>query len=120
MMVLCVDDAATLRKIVSISLSGLGHVVIEAENGKMALEALATHKPDCIILDINMPVMGGLEFLEIKSTHSAWGKIPVIVLTTQDEDPLRTKALALGAKCFLAKPFQKDQLLAAIKQATGT
>jgi two-component system chemotaxis response regulator CheY len=116
---LCVDDSATLRKIVSMTLSGMGHSVVEAENGKKALEALAGAKPDGIILDINMPEMGGLEFLEERAKNPAWKGIPVIVLTTQDEAPLREKAAALGAKGFLAKPFDKDQLIGAIASFVG-
>ncbi len=116
---LCVDDSATLRKIVSMSLGELGHTVVEAENGKAALDILASEKPDCIVLDINMPVMGGIEFLEAKGKNAVWKAIPVIVLTTQDEEPLRAKAMGLGAKGFLAKPFNKEQLTAAIRQFAG-
>jgi two-component system chemotaxis response regulator CheY len=116
---LCVDDSATLRKVVSMSLSEIGHTVLEAENGKKALEILASQKPDCIVLDINMPEMGGIEFLEAKGKNAAWKSIPVIVLTTQDEEGLRGKAMGLGANGFLAKPFQKDQLIATVKQIVG-
>lgn len=116
---LCVDDSATLRKIVSISLQGLGHTVVEAENGKQALEKLDGIKPDCIVLDINMPEMNGIEFLTAKSKNPTIASIPVIVLTTQDEAPLRSQAMGLGANGFLAKPFQKDQLIATITQIVG-
>lgn len=115
MKILCVDDSATLRKIVSMSLSPLGHIVSEAENGKIALAALEAGAPDLIVLDVNMPEMGGVEFLEERGKNPAWKAIPVIVLTTQDEAPLRERIQALGASGFLAKPFQKDQLIAAIQ-----
>lgn len=115
MKILCVDDSATLRKIVSMSLGPLGHAVSEAENGKAALAALAGGIPDLIVLDVNMPEMGGVEFLEERGKNPAWKSVPVIVLTTQDEAPLREKIRALGASGFLAKPFQKDQLVAAIQ-----
>jgi two-component system chemotaxis response regulator CheY len=116
---MCVDDSATLRKIVSMSLKELGHIVLEAENGKQALEKLAENKPDCIVLDVNMPEMNGIEFLTAKSKNPVFAAIPVIVLTTQDEAPLRSQAMGLGANGFLAKPFQKDQLIATIKQIVG-
>ena len=119
MTVMCVDDSATLRKIVSMSLKGFGHAVLEAENGKQALEMLATNKPDCIVLDINMPEMNGIEFLKATSETPALAGIPVIVLTTQDEDPIRQQAMSLGANGFLAKPFNKEQLIATIKQIVG-
>ncbi|HSV56023.1 MAG TPA: response regulator [Magnetospirillaceae bacterium] len=115
MNILCVDDSATLRKIVSMSLAPLGHTVVEAGNGKTALATLAAGIPDLIVLDVNMPEMGGIEFLEERGRNPAWKPIPVIVLTTKDEAALREKIQSLGASRFLAKPFQKDQLIAAIQ-----
>jgi two-component system chemotaxis response regulator CheY len=116
MKILVVDDSATMRKIVSLTLSGAGHSFTEAENGLKALEAMKSAEFDCIILDINMPEMNGIEFLKAYATASS-KKIPILVLTTQDEEALKTEALALGAKDFLIKPFQKEGLLAAIKAA---
>ncbi len=111
---LSVDDSATMRKIISLALKGAGHTVEEAENGKMALDALKAGPVDCILLDINMPEMNGIEFLRARKTMPAIANIPVFVLTTQDEDALKQEALSLGAKGFIIKPFQKDTLLAAI------
>ncbi len=119
MMILNVDDSATMRKIVTMSLSGAGHTVLEAENGAMALERMKGAKIELIILDINMPVMNGLEFLKILRSGGTTKSVPVIMLTTQGEEDMRKTALDLGANDFLAKPFQKDQLLAAVKKVTG-
>jgi two-component system chemotaxis response regulator CheY len=110
---LIVDDSSTMRKIVSIALSGAGHDFSEAENGKLGLEAMAGGGYGCVLLDINMPEMNGIEFLEAKK-GKAFAAVPVIVLTTQDESELRDKALALGAKAFLVKPFKKEELLATL------
>jgi len=85
----------------------------------VALDGMAKEIPDCIVLDINMPVMGGLDFLAEKGKNPRWSAIPVIVLTTQDETELRHQAVALGANGFLAKPFKKEELLAALKQVAG-
>ncbi len=111
---LIVDDSPTMRKIVSLALSGAGHEFAEAENGKMGLEKLGAGGYVCVLLDINMPEMNGLEFLEAKGKLPALAAIPVIVLTTQDEEDLRKKALSLGAKAFLVKPFKKEDLLATL------
>lgn len=119
MIILCVDDSATVRKIMAMALSDAGHSVVEAENGKVALEKLVSSRPDCIILDINMPVMGGIEFLSAKRKIAAASSIPVIVLTTQDEEALRTEAMGLGANGFLAKPFDKAALLSTISRIVG-
>ena len=110
---LIVDDSATMRKIVSLALSGAGHEFEEAENGRQALEKIGAGKFACVLLDINMPEMNGLEFLQAKK-GTASAAIPVVVLTTQDEEDLRKQALALGAKAFLVKPFKKEELVATI------
>lgn len=111
---LTVDDSSTMRKIVSLALKGAGHTVEEAENGLLALEKLKTGPVDCILLDINMPEMNGIEFLKARKGNPAIAGIPVFVLTTQDEEVLKAEAMSLGAKGFIIKPFQKDALLAAI------
>jgi len=111
---LSVDDSSTMRKIVSLALIGAGHTVEEAENGLLALEKLKNGPVDCILLDINMPEMNGIEFLKARKGNPAIAGIPVFVLTTQDEEALKAEALSLGAKGFIIKPFQKDALLAAI------
>jgi two-component system chemotaxis response regulator CheY len=112
---LIVDDSATMRKIVSLALSGAGHEFAEAENGRLALEKLGAGGFGCVLLDINMPEMNGIEFLEARAKAPAVAAIPVIVLTTQDEAELRDKALALGAKAFLVKPFKKEDLVATLR-----
>ncbi len=111
---LSVDDSSTMRKIISLALKGAGHVIEEAENGKDALEKLKTVKVDCILLDINMPEMNGIEFLKERKNRPDIANVPVFVLTTQDEEALKAEAMSLGAKGFIAKPFQKEALLAAI------
>mgnify|MGYP000964653890 CR=1 FL=1 len=111
---LSVDDSSTMRKIISLALKGAGHTVEEAENGKDALEKLKGGPVDCIILDINMPEMNGIEFLKARKSVPHASGTPVFVLTTQDEESLKQEALSLGAKGFIIKPFQKDALLAAI------
>ena len=111
---LSVDDSSTMRKIISLALSGAGHSVVEAVNGREALDKLKDTAVDCIILDINMPEMNGIEFLKERKNHGAIAGIPVFVLTTQDEESLKKEALSLGAKGFIIKPFQKESLLSAI------
>lgn len=119
MTIMNVDDSATMRRIVTMSLGPNGHSVVEAENGADALEKMGKTSVDAIILDINMPVMNGLEFLKVVRGDSKYRNIPVIVLTTQEEEEMRTKALGLGANGFIAKPFQKETLLATLKKAAG-
>jgi two-component system, chemotaxis family, chemotaxis protein CheY len=116
---LVVDDSSTMRKIVTLALGGAGHTYREAENGLQALVALKEAGADCIILDINMPEMNGIEFLKALKADASAAKTPVIVLTTQDEATLRSEALGLGAKAFIVKPFQKEQLLSTVASVLG-
>lgn len=119
MTVMNVDDSMTMRKIVTLALKSQGHTAVEAENGKQALELLPAQKIDAVILDINMPVMNGIEFLQAVKKLPAYSKLPIVVLTTQGEDALKEQALSLGAKAFMIKPFQKEDLLATLKQITS-
>jgi two-component system chemotaxis response regulator CheY len=111
---LSVDDSSTMRKIISLALKGAGHTVDEAEHGRDALEKLKGGPVDCILLDINMPEMNGIEFLKARKSLPEIASIPVFVLTTQDEESLKNEAISLGAKGFIIKPFQKETLLSAI------
>lgn len=115
MKILSVDDSSTMRKIISLALTGVGHTVYEAENGLQALEKLKAAPVDCIMLDINMPEMNGIEFLKARKSIASIASIPIFVLTTQDEEVLKKEAMDLGARGFIVKPFRKDALVAAIK-----
>lgn len=113
---LIVDDSSTMRKIVSLALGGAGYSTQEAENGGIGLEKTMLGGVDLVLLDINMPEMNGLEYLEAKSKISSIAKVPVVMLTTQDEKELQEKALSLGAKAYLVKPFKKDDLVATLNK----
>ncbi|HPE89608.1 MAG TPA: response regulator [Spirochaetia bacterium] len=113
---LIVDDSSTMRKIVSLALGGAGYSTQEAENGRIGLEKTMLGGVDLVLLDINMPEMNGLEYLEAKSKISSIAKVPVVMLTTQDEKELQEKALSLGAKAYLVKPFKKDDLVATLNK----
>lgn len=114
MKALIVDDSTTMRKIVSIALGAAGYTCEEAENGRIGIEKAMLGGIDLVMLDINMPEMNGIEFLEAKAKAASIAKIPVVMLTTQDEKELQEKALSLGAKAFLVKPFKKEELLATL------
>lgn len=119
--VLIVDDSPTLRRIVKFnmkSVQGLANQ-LEAGDGKEALSVLNDHKVDLILLDLNMPVMDGFEFLEKAKKDFRFKDIPVIVLTTEGEDESRQKALSLGADEYLTKPFQSPELKRILKRIFG-
>lgn len=112
--ILVVDDSTTMRKIVTMALSAGNYAFVEASNGKEALVKIGSGGFDAVVLDVNMPEMNGLEFLEAKRGMPAIASIPVVMLTTQDELPMQQQAKALGARAFLGKPFRKEDLLAVL------
>ena len=109
--VLIVDDSATMRRMVMASLGTLPEAKFDqAGSGLEAIERLAVAAADLMVLDLNMPDMHGLEVLRFMRKHPAFSRIPVIVLTTKDEDASRVAALEAGASVYLTKPFQPATL----------
>jgi two-component system chemotaxis response regulator CheY len=110
--VLVVDDSTTMRRMVSATLLTLKEVqCLEARNGLDAIERLALEKVDLIVLDLNMPDMHGLEVVRFVRKHAAFNGIPIIVLTTRNDEISRETLLAAGASSFLNKPFDPAVLM---------
>jgi len=106
--ILCADDNPDNRQIIKLLLEKMGHKVSTAENGKLALEATLEQEFDLIFLDIQMPVMDGIEALElIRSTAC---ETPVIAFTAQVFDHEVTHLLNLGFNAWLAKPIDRAKL----------
>jgi two-component system, chemotaxis family, chemotaxis protein CheY len=121
--VMIVDDSQMVRKQVARALIAAGFAIIEAQDGVDALAQLAkaTPVPSLIVLDVNMPNMGGIEFLQ--SLRARPGDVaipPVVMLTTEGEPRLMQEAKALGAKGWIVKPFQPAMLVAAVQKLTQT
>jgi two-component system chemotaxis response regulator CheY len=112
--VLIVDDSASLRQVVKIALGSAGYEVVAACDGNEALEKLAQHKVNLIISDVNMPNMDGIELLKQVKQNPAYRFTPIIMLTTEAGDAKKREGQAAGAKAWVVKPFQPDQLLAAV------
>lgn len=104
---LVVDDSRTIRKIISSVLQELGIQCTEAEDGQQAYDRCAAQMPDLILLDWNMPVMNGLEFLRrLRSMHQG-DKPKVIFCTTENEMDYIQKAMENGADEYIMKPFDR-------------
>lgn len=108
--ILTVDDSATVRKLIQFSLQSKGFQTIPAEDGLAALEVLKKETVDAIVLDINMPRMNGLEFLQRIKSDASYADIPVVVVSTESQDEDKEKAFALGAAKYIVKPFTPSQL----------
>lgn len=115
MKVLVVDDEADLRTLMRIHLERTGHEVDEASDGLVALEYLDEHgPPDLILLDIRMPRVNGWEVLQTLGDQGLIDTIPVIVVSAFAEQDHRNRALELGGKAYLEKPFGRSELIEAI------
>jgi len=115
MKLLIVDDSTMLRDMLSYALNEGGYSdVVEAVDGVDGLEKAKSAQCDLIITDINMPNMDGLTFVAELRKLSEYSKTPILVLTTERSDEMKTKGKAAGATGWIVKPFVPDQLLKAV------
>ncbi len=114
---LIVDDSKAIRTAARRLASELGFMIDEAADGRQALEACRRHKPDAILLDWNMPVMNGIEFLKaLPSVTGASDRPLVIFCTTEASLASIQEALAAGADEYIMKPFDRDILESKFRQ----
>jgi len=112
--VLVVDDEPQIRRVMRTTLSSNGYTVIEARSGEDALEMLRKERPELVLLDVNMPGMGGLAACrEIRSDSD----IAIIMLTVRNTERDKVLALDAGADDYVVKPFSMEELLARIRAA---
>ena len=112
--ILIIDDEPQIRRVLKTSLSSQGGRVLVAENGEQALEVLRQETVDVVLLDLNMPGMGGLE--ACRAIRAAWN-MPIIVLSVRDSGPDKVEALDAGADDYVTKPFSFEELMARIRAA---
>lgn len=117
--ILAVDDSASMRQMVSFTLKGAGHEVVEAENGKEALDKAKGQQFDLVISDVNMPVMDGLALIKELRSLSEYKFTPLLMLTTESGDDKKVQGKSAGATGWIVKPFNPDQLLSTINKVLG-
>lgn len=112
--ILVVDDEPQIRRVLRSTLTTQGYVITEAKTGEEALESLRKERPDLVLLDMNMPGMGGIETCrEIRRASDA----PIIMLTVRNAERDKVAALDAGADDYVVKPFGIEELLARIRAA---
>ncbi len=117
--IMIIDDSASIRQVVSLTLKGAGYSVIEALDGVDALKKLKENEINMMICDVNMPNMDGLTFVKtVKSdpAYNAYKFIPIIMLTTVAEEEKKLEGQKAGAKAWLVKPFLPERLLSAVEK----
>ena len=107
---LVVDDSSVIRKVARRILEGLDFTIVEAEDGAKALEACKRAMPEAVLLDWNMPVMDGFEFL-VQLRRMAGGDVPKVVFCTTENGMAHIRAaIEAGADEYVMKPFDRETL----------
>jgi two-component system chemotaxis response regulator CheY len=114
---LIVDDSKLMRDMVAACLRPLSGAAFElAGSGLEAIERLALASFDLMVLDLNMPDVGGIEVIEFVRAQDRLRTLPILIVTTRGDDDSRSRVLAAGASSFLAKPFVPAELLAEVRR----
>ena len=114
--ILVIDDSASLREVVSIALTNAGYVVLQAADGKQALEKLDGCRVNLAICDVNMPVMDGISFVKEVRKRPDCRFLPIIMLTTESRESRKEEGQMAGAKAWVVKPFRPEQMLNAVSK----
>ncbi len=112
--ILAVDDSATMRHLVRMTLTQSGYEVVEAEDGAKALQTASVATFDLVLSDINMPIMNGLDLVRNLRKLAQYRFTPILLLTTESLVAKKQEGKAAGATGWLVKPFDPEQLLATV------
>jgi two-component system KDP operon response regulator KdpE len=112
--ILCVEDDPQMRTFLVAQLKARGFQLQAVRDGAQAIDQAAIFQPQLVLLDLSLPSLDGLTFLR---RLREWSSAPVIVLSAHDEEPVKIKALDLGADDYLTKPFSLNELLARVRVA---
>ena len=117
---LVVDDSAAMRKQLGWALQRVfGMSPVEATDGADAWRKLSAGRFDIVITDINMPIMDGLKLVSLMKSNPLYKEIPVVIITTEGAAEDRDKGLALGARAYIPKPIQTNNLLKVVREILG-
>lgn len=111
-----IDDSRTIREMMKFILKGAGYDVIEATDGKEALEVLETKKADIIMTDLNMPHMNGLDLIKELRKNPTYAKTPILVMTTESDQQKKSLGKDVGASGWIVKPFTPEKLLVVLQK----
>jgi len=114
--IMIVDDSASLRQVVGISLRSAGYDVLEGCDGVDALKKLTGQKVHLIISDVNMPNMDGITLVKEIKKLAAYRFTPIVMLTTESADGKKAEGQDAGAKAWMLKPFNPPQLLNVVQK----
>lgn len=114
--IMVVDDSTSVRKMVAFTLENAGYAVIEAEDGRDALEKLDRDPVNMFIVDLNMPNVDGFELTRSVRSMDQYKFAPIVMLTTESLEEKKQEGKAIGATGWITKPFKPDQLIGVVKK----
>ncbi len=114
--VLIVDDSVSMRQMVSFTLRDAGYEIVEATNGRDALNKINGVKIDMVITDLNMPEMDGIEFIRQLRARAEMRFTPVVMLTTESQEAKKQEGKRAGASGWIVKPFTPEQLIGVVRR----
>jgi two-component system chemotaxis response regulator CheY len=117
--ILAVDDSPAMRSLMLVVLEEAGHMVFVKENGKDALEWAKGHTVDLVITDLIMPEMDGMALVSSLRKIEGYKNKPILVISTETAEYKKQKAEVVGATGWIAKPVDKERLLAAVARTVG-
>jgi two-component system chemotaxis response regulator CheY len=117
--ILTVDDSASMRQMVKLTLTEGGYKVIEASDGSLGLAAARANAVDMVLTDLNMPGLDGVALIRELRKLPAYAGVPIILLTTESDAARKQEAKSAGATGWITKPFQPEQLISVAKKVMG-
>lgn len=117
--VLAVDDSASIRQMVSFTLKSAGYDVIEAVDGMDGLDKAKQKSVSLVLTDQNMPRMDGLALIQSLRALPAYKTVPILMLTTESSDAMKSQGRAAGATGWLVKPFDPQKLIEVVRKVIG-
>lgn len=117
--VLAVDDSPSMRDMVRISLASAGFAVTSAADGEQALQLARAGSFDLVLLDVNMPVMDGIQVIRALRAEPAYRHTPILMLTTESSPESKRQGKEAGATGWIVKPFDPAQLIATMHRVLG-
>ena len=117
--VLIVDDSPTEIHVLKTMLEKNGYTVISANSGEQGIAVAKERKPDVVLMDIVMPGLNGFQATRQLTTNPETAHIPVIIVTTKNQETDRVWGMRQGAKDYVTKPAKEDELLAKLKSVMG-
>lgn len=118
--ILVTEDEPYISKMLEFRLKILGYEIMLATNGEQALAMIESERPDLVLLDIMMPVMGGFQVLQIMKSDEKTKDIPVIILSAKGQEKDIVTGLEYGATDYITKPFSFPELIARICRALAS